>query len=99
MFHFLVTSIFFSLFLTFPSALGFIFLPVKVKFLITFWVLSPLLKKYDHHIKRLRLNNIGEYINKKFIIFCSFEGIHMQKLVPYTPQQNGMAKRNNQTSK
>ena len=56
-------------------------------------------KQYGQHILKLRSNNGGEYVNNKFITFCTEQGIQMQQTVPYTPQQNGVAERKNRTLK
>ena len=48
---------------------------------------------------KLRTYNGGEYLKNKFIVYCTKQGIHMQHSVPYTPQQNGVAKRKNHTWK
>eukprot|EP00253_Pinus_taeda_P029735 PITA_29735 len=49
------------------------------------------------HIKVLRTDRGGEYISKEFLIFCRENGIHKQFTARYTPQQNGVAERNNRT--
>eukprot|EP00253_Pinus_taeda_P009850 PITA_09850 len=56
-------------------------------------------KQYGHQILKLRSDNGGEYVNNKFINFCTEHGIQMQHIVPYTPQQNGIAERKNHTLK
>lgn len=43
-------------------------------------------------IKVLRSDNGGEYIDRKFVDFCASEGIRREFTIPYTPQQNGVAK-------
>jgi len=48
-------------------------------------------KESGHQILTLRSDNGGEYVNKKFINFCTKHGIQMQHTVPYTPQKNGAA--------
>ena len=48
-------------------------------------------------IKRMRSNNGGEYRDNKFREFCANNGIKMEKTVPMTPQQNGVAERMNRT--
>lgn len=48
-------------------------------------------------IAKLRSDNGGEYINDEFIDFCEQAGIVMEHIVPYTPQQNGVAERMNRT--
>ena len=52
-------------------------------------------KQSGHQILKLRSDNGGEYVNNKFINFCTENGIQMQHIVPYTPQQNGVAERKN----
>eukprot|EP00253_Pinus_taeda_P010782 PITA_10782 len=56
-------------------------------------------KKIGHQILKLRSDNGREYVNNKFINFCTENGIQMQHIVPYTPQQNGVADRKNLTLK
>jgi transposase InsO family protein len=46
-------------------------------------------------IRVLRSDNGGEYTSKEFMDFCSGEGIRRELIVPYNPQQNGVAKRKN----
>ncbi|KAL5810413.1 hypothetical protein ACOSQ4_026981 [Xanthoceras sorbifolium] len=48
-------------------------------------------------IKRLRSDNRGEYRDSRFREFCANSGIKMEKTVPMTPQQNGVAERMNRT--
>ena len=48
-------------------------------------------------IKRVRSDNGGEYRDKRFREFCANNGIKMEKTVPMTPQQNGVAVRMNRT--
>jgi len=38
-----------------------------------------------------------EYTSKEFIDLCKEEGIKREKIVAYNPQQNGVAKRKNQS--
>jgi transposase InsO family protein len=56
-------------------------------------------KKSGHQIQRLRTDNGGEYVNNNFTNYCTTQGIQMQHIVPYTPQQNGVAERKNRTLK
>ena len=56
-------------------------------------------KKSGHQIQRLRTDNGGEYVNNNFTSYCTTQGIQMQHIVPYTPQQNGVAERKNRTLK
>jgi transposase InsO family protein len=39
----------------------------------------------------LRSDNGGEYTSKEFISFCIEAGIKRELIVPYNPQQNGVA--------
>ena len=48
-------------------------------------------------VKCLRSNNGGEYIDGGFSEYCVVQGIKMEKTIPGTPQQNGVAKRMNRT--
>ena len=45
----------------------------------------------------LRTDNDGEFYGNEFEDFCKKCGIARQKTTPYTPQQNGVAKRMNRT--
>ena len=54
-------------------------------------------KQTEHKVKVLQSDNGGEYMSKAFDMFCSKEGIARQTSAPYTPQQNGVAKRANRT--
>ena len=49
-------------------------------------------KQSSHQIIKLRFNNGGEYVYKKFTTFCTEQRIQQQHTVPYTPQKNGVAK-------
>jgi transposase InsO family protein len=46
-------------------------------------------------IKILRSGNGGEYTSKGFCNFCVEAGIKREYIVPYNPQQNGVAERKN----
>ena len=48
-------------------------------------------------VKCLRSDNGGEYIDGRFSEYCTTQGIRMEKTIPRTPQQNGMAERMNKT--
>lgn len=48
-------------------------------------------------IKCLRTNNGGEFCNANLDKFCVDHGIKRHKTMPYTPQQNGVAERLNQS--
>ena len=48
-------------------------------------------------VKCLRSNNGGEYIDRGFSEYCAAQGIRIEKTIPRTPQQNGVAERMNRT--
>ena len=48
-------------------------------------------------IKKLRSDNGGEYEDSEFKKFCYDSGIRLERTVPGTPQQNGVAERMNRT--
>jgi hypothetical protein len=48
-------------------------------------------------LKCLRSNNGGEYCSKKFYNYYSYHGIHRNKTIPRTPQENGVLERMNMT--
>jgi hypothetical protein len=51
-----------------------------------FWAYKALVeKKIGHQLQKLRTNNGGEYVNKKFTTYCIAQGIQMQYILPYTP--------------
>jgi len=54
-------------------------------------------KRTSKSIKFLRTENGGEFTLMEFEQYCKDEGIVRHKIVVYTPQQNGVAKRMNQT--
>ena len=56
-------------------------------------------KQSSHQIIKLRSDNGGEYVNNKFTTFCTEQAIQQQHIVPYTPQQNGVAEQKNCTLK
>jgi transposase InsO family protein len=51
----------------------------------------------DSRIKCLRFDNGGEFTSKKFMDYCSSNGIKIQFSVARTPQQNGIVERKNRT--
>lgn len=51
----------------------------------------------EHKIKTMRSDNGTEYVNKKFQNFFAEHGIKHEKSAPYSPQQNGLAERNNRS--
>ena len=56
-------------------------------------------KQSRHQIIKLRYDNGGEYVNNKFTTLCTEQGIQQHHIVPYTPQENGVAERKNHTLK
>ena len=56
-------------------------------------------KQSSHQIIKLRSDNGGEYVNKKFTNFYTEQGIQQKHTVPYTPRQNGVVEWKNRTLK
>jgi hypothetical protein len=54
-------------------------------------------KEAEACIKALRTDRGGEFTSQDFTNFCGVNGIRRQLTAAYTPQQNGVAKRKNQT--
>ena len=54
-------------------------------------------KEMGNPLKRLRTDNSREYISKEFKEYCSKHGIRHEKMIPGTPQHNGVAKKVNWT--
>ena len=48
-------------------------------------------------LRVLRTNNGGEFMATEFVAYCADEGIQRHFSAPYTPQQNGVVERRNQT--
>jgi len=48
-------------------------------------------------LKCLRSDDGGEYCSKEFDRYCSENGIHREKKIPGTPQENGVLERMNRT--
>jgi transposase InsO family protein len=48
-------------------------------------------------LKVLRTNNGGEFTVVEFAAYCADEGIKRHFSAPYSPQQNGVVERRNQT--
>ena len=49
----------------------------------------------ERKINILRLDNVGEFTSKEFNDFCKEDGINRELTLPYNPNQNGLAERNN----
>jgi transposase InsO family protein len=76
------------------------FLKLKSKVFDKFLAYKALVENQSgHQIQRLRIDNGGKYVHNNFTSYCTTHGIQMQHSVPYTPQQNGVAKRKNRTLK
>ncbi|KAJ9561724.1 hypothetical protein OSB04_006884 [Centaurea solstitialis] len=50
-----------------------------------------------NRVKMLRTDRGGEFTSRQFNEFCDKEGVKRQLTAPYTPQQNGVVERRNQT--
>jgi transposase InsO family protein len=48
-------------------------------------------------LKALRKDRGGEFTSNLFLVFCSEGGIKHYTTTPYTPQQNGVVERRNQS--
>jgi hypothetical protein len=48
---------------------------------------------------KLRIDNVSDYVNKKFTNYYTKEEIQIQHIVPNTPQKNGVTERKNSTLK
>ena len=48
-------------------------------------------------LKCLRTNNGGEFKSEEFVKFCRERGIRREYTTPYSPEQNGIGERMNQT--
>ena len=63
------------------------FLKIKSEVFNMFLAYKALIEKqYGHQIIKLRSDNGGEYVNKKFTTFFIEQGIQQKHTVPYTPQ-------------
>jgi hypothetical protein len=64
-------------------------------------VLKKFLKRAQNEsnakVKKIRSNNVTKFKNTQIENFLDEEGIKNEFLVPYTPQQNRMSERKNQT--
>jgi hypothetical protein len=56
-------------------------------------------KQSRHQLQRLRIGNGGEYVNTNFTSHYTAKGIQMKHTAPFTPQQNGVDERKNNTLK
>lgn len=54
-------------------------------------------KEFGTVIKTLRTDRGCEFVSNEFRIFCESNGITRHLTAPYTPQQNGVVERQNQT--
>jgi transposase InsO family protein len=54
-------------------------------------------KKSSLKLQVLRTDNGGEFTAAEFAAYCADEGIQRHYSAPYSPQQNGVVKRRNQT--
>jgi hypothetical protein len=56
-------------------------------------------KKIGKRIKKLHIDNGGEYVNKGVEHICLESGIELQHTISYSPQHNGVVNRKNKTLK
>ena len=79
---------------------GSFFIKKKSEVLEKFTDLKALLENASRKkIEILRSNNGEGLISNYFLHICYQIGIHIQHLVPYTPQQNSVAERKNRSLK
>jgi len=50
-----------------------------------------------HRLKAFRTDRGGEFHSRAFLVFCNEQGIRRNTTTAYTPQQNGVVERRNQT--
>jgi len=55
------------------------------------------LKAHDKYPKGIRINRGKEFVNETLNNWCRNQGIEIQMTAPYSPSQNGIAERMNQT--
>ena len=76
------------------------FLKHKSKVFGLFKVFKDLIENQSgRKLNILRSDNGGEYVKSEFIQYCEYVGIQMQHSIPYTPHQNGVAERKNNSLK
>ena len=86
--------------MNFPDTHGSFFIKKKSKVLEKFTELKALIENaFGQKIKILRSDNSGEFFSNELLHICSQSGIQVHHLVPYTPQQNGVVERKNQSLK
>jgi hypothetical protein len=62
------------------------FLKQKSEFFNIFLAYKTLVEKqFGQQLQRLRTYDGGEYVNNKFIGYCTAQGIYMHHIVPHTP--------------
>jgi transposase InsO family protein len=80
----------------FSKRTWFYFLKLKSGVFDKFLAYKALVEKQSgHQLQILRKDNGGEYVNNQFTSYCTTQGIQLQHVVPYTPQQNGVVERKN----
>ena len=74
------------------------FLKTKIEVFKQFQEFKALVEtQIGRKIKVLRSDNGGEYILGEFVDYCAEVGIKREFIVPYNPQQNGVAERKNRS--
>jgi len=53
--------------------------------------------EFGHRLRAVRTDRGGEFNSGAFMVFCSEHGIRHNTTTPYSPQQNGIVERRNQT--
>ena len=55
--------------------------------------------QFGYQIHKLRTFSGDDYVNNKFINYCTTQDIQMLHIVTYKPHQNGVVEKNNHTLK
>ena len=82
----------------FPKYCWVYFLKLKYEVFDHFKVFKALVENQSRRrLKILRYDNGGEYFKSQFINYFEYACIQMHHSIPYTPQQNGVAERQNRS--
>jgi len=74
------------------------FLPGKDRAPAAIWRFKSMVEvESGRKLKVLWTNWSGEFTSVEFDTYCAEQGVHRQLNAPYSPQQNGVVERRNQT--
>ena len=71
------------------------FIRQKYDVFSTFKRWKALVENETEKVEMSQYDNGGEYHSKDFDSYCSYHGIHREKIAPRTPQENGLSERMN----